>query len=170
MNYIRGEIYMKKYVLIFFFFSLGKALHAQSITFYDLTNLTNLSDGEAHTYLTLGKVFKHQYIEEVNGKKIEHFRSVAANEKEQTVTIGVNTILSNGTVLRTINYTTRDPQHILNLIAQAKRGKLEMKFQGSDANNNIYVFDNDFYRVSMYISTTENKGSVKIDQKEFVGY
>ena len=139
----------------------------QSITFYDLTNLTNLSDGEAHTYLTLGKVFKQQYIDDTHGKKEEHFRSISSKEKEQTITIGVSTILSDHSVLRSVTYTTRDPQHILNLIAQAKTGKMQMKFQGSDANNNIYIFDNDFYRVAMYISTTENKGSVQIDQKEY---
>lgn len=143
---------------------------AQSITFYDLTNLTNLSEGEAHTYLTLGKIFKHQYIDETNGRKEEHFRSINPKVKEQTVTIGASTVLSNHTVLRSVTYTSRDPQHILNLIAQAKRSNMSMKFQGSDANNNIYIFDNDFYRVAMYISTTENKGSVKIDQKEYLPY
>lgn len=161
---------MKKYLFILLLFCLRQSAGAQSISFYDLTNLSNLSDGEAHTYLTLGKVFKHQYIEDVDGKKLEHFRTVSQQTKEQTITIGVNTVLSNGSVLHTVTYTTRDPKHIVNLIKQAERGKLTMKFQGVDAYNNIYVFDNDFYRVAMYISTTENKGMVKIDQKEFVGY
>ncbi|AMR31351.1 hypothetical protein A0256_07895 [Mucilaginibacter sp. PAMC 26640] len=159
---------MKKCLLIILLTVLGVSSNAQSITFYDLTNLTNLSEGEARLYLTLGKVFKHQYIDETKGHKEEHFRSTNAKEKEQTVTIGESTILSNHTVLRSVTYTTRDPQHILNLIAQAKRSKMTMKFQGSDSNNNIYIFDNDFYHVAMYISTTENKGSVKIDQKEFI--
>jgi hypothetical protein len=161
---------MKKILLILLVFCLRITANAQSITFYDLTNLTNLTDGQAHTYLTLGRVFKHQYIEEKDGLKIEHFRTLNPNISEQTITIGVSKTLSNGTTLRTIAYTTRNPQHILNLIAQAKSGRLVMKFQGSDADNNIYVFDNDFYHVKMYISTTENKGSVVIDQKEFVGY
>lgn len=161
---------MRKYLLILLLFGFGLAANAQSITFYDLTNLTNLSDSEAHTYLTLGKVFKHQYIEEVNGKRVEHFRSINPNVREQTVTIGVNTVLPSGGVLRTIKYTTRDPQHVVNLIAQAKRNKMLLRFQGTDANNNIYIFDNDFYHVSMYISTTVNKGMVQVDQKEFIDY
>lgn len=161
---------MKRYLLVLSLFCLCVSARAQSITFYDLTNLTNLSDGEAHNYLTLGKVFKHQYLEQVNGKRVEHFRSANPKVREQTVTIGVNSVLSNGAVLRTITYTTRDPQHVVNLIAQARRNRMTMKFQGLDAYNNIYVFDNDFYHVSMYISTSENKGSVKIEQKEFVGY
>ena len=161
---------MKKNLLVLILLLASVSSYGQSISFFDLTNLTNLSDGEAHNYLTLGKVFKHQYLEEVNGKKIEHFRTISPQVKEQTITIGVKNVLNNGTVLRTITYTSRDPQHVVNMISQAKRGKLIMKFQGVDADNNIYVFDNDFYRVDMYISTTENKGMVKINQKEFVGY
>lgn len=161
---------MKRNLLIFVLFLLSISSYGQSITFYDLTNLTNLSDGQAHNYLTLGKVFKHQYVEEVDGKKIEHFRSVNPQLKEQNITIGVKEQLSNGTVLHTITYVSRDPQHIVNMISQAKRAKLIMKFQGVDADNNVYIFDNEFYRVAMYISTTENKGMVKINQKEFVGY
>nr|WP_294941867.1 hypothetical protein [uncultured Mucilaginibacter sp.] len=159
---------MKRYLFILLLLCLGVSANAQSITFYDLSNLTNLTDGEAHTYLTLGRVFKHQYIEQVNGQQVEHFRSVNPNLKEQTIIIGVNKVLNSHTVLRSITYTSRDPQHIVNLVGQASR-RLTLQFQGADANNNIYVFDNDFYRVSMYISTTENKGSVQIDQKEYIG-
>ncbi len=109
-------------------------------------------------------------IEEKDGKKIEHFRSINPNVSEQTISIGVNTVLSSGVILRSVTYTTRNPQHVLNLIAQAKSGRLTMKFQGSDIDNNIYVFDNDFYHVKMYISTSENKGSVVIEQKDFISY
>jgi hypothetical protein len=161
---------MKKYLFVIFLFCMRLNANAQSISFYDLTNLTNLSDGQAHTYLVLGRVFKHQYIEEKDGKKIEHFRSINPNVSEQTITIGVNTALSSGVILRSVTYTTRNPQHVLNLIAQAKSGRLTMKFQGSDVDNNIYVFDNDFYHVKMYISTSENKGSVVIEQKNFISY
>jgi len=158
---------MKKNLLILLFFCPRITATAQSITFNDLTNLTNLSQSEAHAYLTLGKVFKHQYIEEINGRKIEHFRSISAKEKEQTITVGDETILPNRTVLRAVTYHTRDPQHVLVLIAQAKRGKLLLTFQGVDAKNNIYEFDNDFYHIKMSISTTEDKGLVQIDQKAY---
>jgi hypothetical protein len=161
---------MKRYCLILLVLCCFSNARAQSISFFDLTNLTNLSDGQAHTYLTLGNVFKHQYLEEIDGKKIEHFRSKSNKVKEQSITIGENTKLSNGTILRTVTYDTRDPQHIVNLIAQARRAKMIMKFQGQDAYNNIYKFDNEFYLITMTISTTENKGSVVVTQKEFVGY
>jgi hypothetical protein len=161
---------MRKNLLIILLLFASVNIYAQSISYYDLTNLTSLSAGEAHNYLTLGKTFKHQYLEETNGKRIEHFRSIGTNIKEQTITVGVNTILKNGTVLRTVTYTTVDPQHMVNLISQAKRGKMVMKFQGADANNNIYMFDNDFYHVDMYISTNGGNGTVKINQKEFYGY
>nr|WP_067059627.1 hypothetical protein [Mucilaginibacter sp. L294] len=161
---------MKRYCLLLAMLSLCSIVRAQSISFFDLTNLTNLTDGQAHTYLSLGNVFKHQYLQDVDGKKIEHFRTKSNQVKEQSITIGENTILSNGVILRTVTYDTRDPQHIVNLIAQARSAKLIMKFQGQDEQNNIYKFDNEFYFVTMLISTTENKGSVVITQKEFAGY
>jgi hypothetical protein len=161
---------MKRNFLVLLMVCICTGLKAQSISFFDLTNLTNLTDGQAHTYLILGNVFKPEYIEEKDGKKIEHFRSKEPNVKEQTITIGQNTTFSNGTILRTVTYDTRDPQHIVNLIAQARRAKLIMKFQGQDANNNIYKFDNEFYNITMLISTTQNRGSVTVVQKEFLGY
>ncbi|TSD63427.1 hypothetical protein FFF34_017710 [Inquilinus sp. KBS0705] len=161
---------MKKYFLLLLFFCLRLAANAQNISFFDLTNLTNLSDGEAHNYLTLGGNFKQLYIQEIDGNKIEHFKTLNPKVAEQTVTVGKNIKLANGTILRTVSYTTRDPQHVVNMIGQARRSRLIMKFQGMDATNNIYVFDNEFYHVSMYISTTENTASVEVKQKEFVGY
>ncbi|MFD0793321.1 hypothetical protein ACFQZX_06800 [Mucilaginibacter litoreus] len=161
---------MKKYIVFLALLFAGVNSYGQSISFFDLTNLTNLTDGQAHTYLTLGNVFKHQYIEESNGKTIEHFSSKSNKVAHQTITIGQNAILSNGTILRTVTYTTTDPQHIVNLISQARRAQLTMKFQGQDEQNNIYKFNNDFYDITMLISTTANKGSVEISQKEFVGY
>jgi len=161
---------MRKYFLILMLFCFGSNARAQSISFFDLTNLSNLSNSEAHTYLVLGKVFKQQYLQEINGNKIEQFRSIVPKVKEQTVTIGNNIPLPDGKFLRRVSYTTQDPQHIVNLIAQAKRSRMVMKFQGTDANNNIYVFDNDFYHVTMLISTTGSRGSVEVKQKEFTGF
>jgi hypothetical protein len=151
-------------------FCFGSNSYAQSVSFFDLTNLSNLSNGEAHTYLILGKAFKQQYLQEIKGNKIERFHSIVPNSKEQTVTIGDNIPLPDGKFLRKVSYTTRDSLHILNLIAQAKKARMVMKLQASDANNNIYVFDNEFYHVTMLISTTENKGSVEVKQKEFTGF
>jgi hypothetical protein len=161
---------MKKYLLILLLFCLCISARAQSISFFDLTNLTNLSDGEAHTYLTLGNVFKRDYIQELEGNKIEHFRTINLNVKEQTVTIGNNTRLANGNVLHNVTYTTSDVQHVVNMISQAKRTRMIMKFQGMDASNNIYIFDSEFYRVAMYISTVNKSGSVEVRQKDFAGY
>ncbi|TWR25019.1 hypothetical protein FPZ42_14825 [Mucilaginibacter achroorhodeus] len=161
---------MKKLVLAIVIIFTGMRLNAQSISFSDLTNLTNLSDGQAHTYLSLGGIFKLDYMKEENGKKIEYFRSKSAKVAPQSITIGVNEIQANGTILRTVLYTTQDPENIVNLIAQAKRAKLIMKFQGMDRDNNIYKFDNEFYNITMLISTNNNKGSVEVKQKEFIGY
>jgi hypothetical protein len=100
---------MKRYCLILLVLCCFSNARAQSISFFDLTNLTNLSDGQAHTYLTLGNVFKHQYLEEIDGKKIEHFRSKSNKVKEQSITIGENTKLSNGTILRNVTYDHQRP-------------------------------------------------------------
>jgi hypothetical protein len=160
---------MKAYCLIILLFGCSANIYAQSISFSDLTNLTNLTNGEARNYLIGSNVFKHQYIQEQGDKTIELFRSKPSMVKEQTITIGENTKLSNGTVLRTVTYNTTAPRHIVNLIAQARRSKLALNFQGQDKYNSIYKFDDEFYFITITMSTTQNKGQVVVKQKEFVG-
>jgi len=160
---------MKKALLVVLFLFCGTAMFAQSITINDLANVANLSNAEAHNYLTLGKKFKRQYIQEVDGHQIEHLNRIGPDNKEETIVIGMGDRLSSGAVLRTVNYTSVTSQHILNLIGQAKHMGLIQKLHGSDAKNDIFFFDNDFFHIVIFLNHDNISGSVEIHQKEYLG-
>jgi hypothetical protein len=55
------------------------------------------------------------------------------------------------------------------MISQAKRYGLDLKFRGADPFNTIYLFDNSFYHVSIYLKRDQTSGLVEIKQKELLG-
>jgi len=161
---------MKRILLVALLLFCGAGLFAQSVTVNDLANISNLSNAEAHNYLTLGKKFKRQYIQDTNGNSIEHLNKIGPDNKEETVVIGVGSKLSSGAVLRTVTYTTSTSQHIINLIGQAKHMGLKMSLQGADAKNDIYIFDNDFFHIVIFLNHDNVSGSVEVHQKEYLGF
>ncbi|MDR6944919.1 hypothetical protein [Mucilaginibacter pocheonensis] len=161
---------MKKYLLIVLLACCCINVFGQSITLNDLINISNLPNSEAHNYLVLNKGFKNEYLQEVNGNTMEHLHKVAANKKQETVIIGEYTKLGNGSLLRTVVYNSQTTQHLFNLITQAKSAGLKMNIQGADAMNNIYLFDNNFYHISIFINRNNAFGSIVLKQKEFLGF
>ena len=166
---------MRKYLFVALLLLCAAGVSAQSITVNDLTSISNQSNADAHNYLVLGKGFKRQYLQEVDGNTVEHMHKTGQNKEtgekvEETVVIGVGTKLSSGTILRTVTYTSLTTKHIFNLITQAKSLGLSMKFQGADSVNNIYLFDNDFFHITMLINRNNAIGSVEVKQKEYLGF
>lgn len=166
---------MKKYLFITLLSLCCTCVFGQSVTVNDLTSLSNLSNADAHNYLVLGKGFKKQYLQDVDGNTVEHLHKTGENKAdgdkmEEVVIIGVGTKLSSGTTLRTVTYTSLTTKHIFNLITQAKSLGLSMKFQGADSINNIYLFDNDFFHITMLINRNNAIGSVEVKQKEYLGF
>ncbi|AYL94134.1 hypothetical protein [Mucilaginibacter celer] len=160
---------MKRALLITLLLFCCTTVFAQSITINDLANVANLSNAEAHNYLTLGKKFKRQYLQEVDGHSIEHLNKIGPDNKEETIVIGMGDRLPSGTMLRTVTYTTVTSAHILNLIAQAKHSGLTMKMHGSDAKNDIFFFDNDFFHIVIFLNHDNISGSIEVHQKEYLG-
>ena len=161
---------MKKYLFLvpaLLFCSINA--FGQSVSFNDLVYFANLTNQQVFNNLLEGNRFRQEYSMDVNGQELEYFRSIGKKANSEKIIIGGYTKLENGTVLRTVNYTSTDAQNIINMIAQAKRYGLTMKFRGADASNNIYLFDNAFYRVSIYLRRDEKSGLVEIKQKEFLG-
>lgn len=161
---------MKKYLLIASLVFWGVDLFGQSVTINDLTNISNLPNDEAHSYLVLGNGFKKEYLQDVNGNTLEYLHKIGTDKKEETVIIGVGTKLSNGSTLRTVTYKSQTTQHLFNLITQAKSAGLKMNIQGADAVNNIYLFDNNFFHISIFVNRNNTFGSVEVKQKEFLGF
>jgi len=162
---------MKKYLFLLpVVFLAGLSAQAQSTKFADLVYFTSLNNGEVYNNLLQGNSFRQDYSIDVNGHEIEYFKNIANKPNTEKIVVGNFTKLYNGTVLRTVNYTSTDPQHIINMLAQAKRyNGLEMKFQGADEANNIYLFDSSFYQVSIYLRRDQTSGLVEIKQREYLG-
>ena len=161
---------MKKYLfLLAALLFCSVTTFGQSINFNDLVYFTNLTNRQVFDNLLEGSRFRQEYTMNVNGQELEYFRSVGKKANSEKIVIGGYTKLYDGTILRTVNYTSTDGQNIINMIAQVKRYGLQMKFQGADVSNNIYLFDNAFYRVSIYLRRDQKSGLVEIKQKEFLG-
>jgi hypothetical protein len=154
---------MKKYLFILLF--LAPAItRAQGVTLYDLINLSNLTNTQAHDFFYTGKVFKLSYEQDVNGLSVDHYQ-----DKTEEVIIGNAVKTSNG-LLHTVNYTTTKVNYILKMIGQAKGAGLNVSFEGADASKNIYFFYSFLYIVHIYINVDNSVGTVQVQQKDFTTY
>ncbi|SHM54763.1 hypothetical protein [Mucilaginibacter sp. OK098] len=161
---------MKKYLFMLpVMLLVSLSMYGQSTKFSDLIYFTGLSNGEVYNNLLQGTTFRQDYSVNVNGRELEYFKNITGKPNTEKIMVGDYTKLYDGSVLRTVNYTSTDPQHILNMISQAKRFGLEMKFHGADEANNIYLFDSSFYHVSIYLRRDQTSGLVEIKQKEYLG-
>ena len=161
---------MRKYLLILSISLLCcTGISAQTVKFGDLVYYTSLTNRQVYDNLMEANTFKQDYTETVNGQEIEYFKSSGAKPNTERIEVGKFTKLYDGTMLRTINYSSTDPQNIINMISQAKRYGLELKFRGVDNSNNIYLYDSNFYHVSIYLKRDQSSGLVEIKQKEYLG-
>ncbi|WP_428329993.1 hypothetical protein [Mucilaginibacter sp.] len=161
---------MNKYLLFLPLLLLcSLTMYGQSVKFNDLVYFTSLSNREVYDNLKQGNMFRQDYMETVNGQELEYFKNIGAKPNTEKITVGAYTKLYDGTVLRTVNYNSTDVQNIINMISQAKRYGLDLKFRGADDANNIYLFDNNFYHVSIYLRRDQTAGLVEIKQKEYLG-
>lgn len=160
---------MKRYFLLPVLFLFSTNMYGQNIKFNDLVYFTSLTNRQVFDNLMQGNAFRQDYTTSVNGQEVEYFKSIGAKPNSEKINVGVFTKLYNGTILRTVTYTSNDPQNILSMISQAKRYGLLLKFRGVDDSNNIYLYDNDFYHVSIFLRRDQSSGMVEIKQKEYLG-
>jgi hypothetical protein len=161
---------MKKYLFflpLFLFYTLS--IHGQSVKFSDLVYFTSLTNQQVYDNLKEGKAFRQDYTTDVKGQELEYFKNTGNKPNTEKIIVGSFTKLYDGTVLRTVSYTSTDPQNIINMISQTKRYGLDLKFRGADPFNTIYLFDNSFYHVSIYLRRDQTSGLVEIKQKELLG-
>ena len=162
---------MKKF-LLFLLMILGCAFaQAQSLSMSDLTSLATLKNDAARNYLTAGNKFKLMTIEQIDGMSVEEFQSTkggAANQ--ETVLIGMGIKNAEGDVLHTVNYKTKQKNHILNLLGQAPNTGLNLYFRGNDRLRNIYLYNSFAYQVMVYLSLDESEGSIVIKQKDLPAF
>jgi hypothetical protein len=160
---------MKKILFFLPFLLLGSVIvKAQSIKLTDLVYLTPMNNDAVYAVLKEGGAFKQDYSEEVDGYPMEYFKKAGAKPDLERIAVGMYTKLYNGTILRTLNYTSTDVQNIDNMVSQAKRTDMVLLFEGADVANSIYLFTNNYYLVSIYVRHDKSSGTVEIKQKEFL--
>jgi hypothetical protein len=143
-------------------------MHGQSIKFNDLAYFTSLTNRQVFDNLLQSNYFRQDFTITENGQEIETFKNIGTKPNSEKIITGHFTKLYDGTMLRTVTYTSTNPQDILNMIGQAKRYGLELKFRGADDANNIYLFDNNYFHVSIYLRRDQTQGLVEIKQKEYL--
>ncbi len=123
---------MKKYMFLLPLMLLySLSIYGQSIKFNDLVYFAGLTNGEVLNNLRQGNAFRQDYTENVNGQELEYFKNIRSKPNSENIIVGAYTKLYDGTILRTVNYTSTNPQNIINMISQAKRYGLDLKFRGS---------------------------------------
>lgn len=158
---------MKKTLFLLPLLILGGFIaKAQSIRFSDLVYMTPMNNQAIHANLKQGSLFRQDYTEDIDGYPMEFFKRVNAKPDQERIIAGRYTKLYNGTILRTLNYTSTDVQNIFNMISQAKYSGMTMVFQGADDVNNIYLFSNNLYQATIYVRRDQASGMVEIKQKE----
>ncbi len=160
---------MKKLLLFPVLLMICINLYGQSIKFGDLIYFTSLNNREVFDNLMRGNAFRQDYTMQVDGQEIESFKSIGAKANIEKIDVGKYCKLNDGTVLRTINYSSKNQQDIINMISQIKRYGLDLKFQGIDGTNNIYLYDSNFYKVSVFLRRDQTSGMIEIKQKEYLG-
>jgi hypothetical protein len=105
----------------------------------------------------------------VDGQQMQYFNSIGPKPGSEKIASGSFVKLYNGTVLRTLEYTSTEIQNVINMVGQAKRYGLELLFRGVDETDNIYLYSNSFYMVNIRIHRDQTMGIVEIKQKEYLG-
>jgi hypothetical protein len=78
--------------------------------------------------------------------------------KKETIIIGQGFKTANGSILRTVSYVSPNTQDVINLVGQTKTSGLAIFFQGSDAKDNIYIYENFLYHMVVRLALDNSKG------------
>lgn len=159
---------MKKILVLLPLLIAAFAAGAQSVKLSDLVYMTPMNNDEVYATLKGGGAFKQEYSEQVNGYPMEYFTQVAGKPDQERIATGRYTRLYDGTVLRTLDYTSTNVQNVLNMVSQAKYSGMTMIFEGADETNNIYLFSSNFYQVSIFVRRDQSAGEVEVKQKEYL--
>src|SRR5713226_4849702 len=116
---------MRRYLLItFLLLFICAGSYAQSLSFEELKDLTNLNNDQAHNYLIVSKGFKKKGKHVYDGRDFEIFKSNRTDPaKVETVSLRSSEVTS-GEVSRQVVYYTLRLQDINALLAQAKKSDM----------------------------------------------
>jgi len=102
----------------------------------------------------------------VNGKSYEQFRSNRIDPAiAETVSLGQTNQLMGGNTTRQVIYHTLRIQDLNSFLTEAKRSTMTLIFQGSDAYQHIFRFDNSLFMTVINVGLDKKSGTVQLDEK-----
>lgn len=157
---------IKKYLFVIVLLFAGVMCHAQSLSLEELQSLTAMTSDQMHNYLIITKRFKPLGKTVLNGKSYERFRSNRINPAiAETISLGQTNLMMSGNTTRQVIYHTLRMQDLNSFLTQAKRSSMTLVFQGSDAYQNIFRFDNSLFMTVISVGLDKRSGTVQLDEK-----
>ncbi|HTD39407.1 MAG TPA: hypothetical protein VK671_02215 [Mucilaginibacter sp.] len=157
---------IKRYLFAVILLFAGIMCRAQSLSLEELQSLTAMTTDQVHNYLIASKGFRCIGKTVLNGRNYEQFRSNRISPAiTETISLGQTTALMSGSNARQVIYRTFRMQDLNSLLTQAKRSTMTMVFQGSDAYQNIFRFDNSLFMTTIDVSLDKKSGTVQLDEK-----
>jgi len=157
---------VKKYLFIVVLLFAGMVCRAQSLTLEELQGLTGMTTDQVHNFLIIGKGFQSLGKVTLNGKNFERFKSNRIDPSTaETLSLGESNKMMSGNTTRQVIYHTLRFQDLNSLYTQAKRSTMSLIFEGKDAYQNIYRFDNSLFTTVINVSLDKKSGTVQLDEK-----
>jgi hypothetical protein len=157
---------MKKYLFAVVLLFAGMACRAQSLSLEELQGLTAMTSDQVHNFLVINKGFKPLGKITINGRSFEHFKSNRVDPSiAETLSLGDSNHLMSGNTTRQVIYRTLRLQDLNSLYIQAKQSTMTLIFEGRDAYQNIYRFDNSLFSTVINVSLDKRSGTVQLDEK-----
>jgi hypothetical protein len=139
---------------------------AQSLSLEELQGLTAMTTDQVHNFLIINKGFKPLGKIALNGKNFEQYKSNRVDPATaETISLGQSNQLMSGNTTRQVIYHTLRFQDLNSLYTQAKRSTMTLIFEGRDAYQNIYRFDNSLFTTVINVSLNKRSGTVQLDEK-----
>lgn len=157
---------IKKYLFTGILLFAGMVCCAQSLSLEELQGLTAMTTDQVHNFLVLDKGFKPLGKIALNGRSFERFKSNRIDPATaEILSLGQTNQLMSGNTTRQVIYHTLRFQDLNSLYTQAKRSTMTLIFEGRDAYQNIYRFDNSLFTTVINVSLNKKSGTVQLDEK-----
>ncbi|MDO3624815.1 hypothetical protein [Mucilaginibacter sp. BT774] len=157
---------IKRYLFVIILLFAGMMCRAQSLSLEELQSLTAMTTDQMHNYLIITKRFKPLGKTVLNGKSYEQYRSNRINPAiAETILLGQTNLMMSGNTTRQVIYHTLRLQDLNSFLTQAKRSTMTLVFQGSDAYQNIFRFDNSLFMAVINVGRDKRSGTVQLDEK-----
>lgn len=157
---------IRKYLFAGILLFAGVICHAQSLTLEELQGLTAMTTDQVHNFLIINRGFKPLGKITLNGQNFELFKSNRIDPAiAETISLGQTNQLMSGNTTRQVIYHTLRFQDLNSLYTQAKRSTMTLIFEGRDAYQNIYRFDNSLFTAIINVNINKRSGTVQLDEK-----